>query len=170
MAIAVIVLCVGVAIFLIAYRSRKRLRLCATTLLLLVAVAGSYYFLLPSVSFRIDSRAVPGHMVVEFRAECPSAVQRPFPLQIAYRIPASGYTCSSTELPDSWMSIRFVFYDSDSQPSRHPPLLQDETFFSTGISSCGGRFQRYVHKDLVLRGGQLGETWYDFTRRVGMCR
>jgi hypothetical protein len=152
---------------IVAYRSKRWLFSSAVTILFIGAFVSAYYVIVPTVIFKIDVRAIPGHMLIEFRNGCPDSTRRFFPRRIEYVVPATGYTCSSTPLPDAWMRTFIAFYDATSDPATNPPPLVDKTFFATGRLECSGSPRQYVHKDLILPSARKRETWYDFTERVG---
>ncbi len=147
-------------------RKRRSLAFSGALALLVLGVDSVAYALVPSVTFAVAANAFPGHMVVEFRRDCPESIRRSFPLQIEYVVPRSGYTCSSTQLPQ-FLNAHFVLYGPDLSLRRAPPRLAGGTFFATGTLNCGGTSRNYLHKELAEQGtGGPRETWYDFARRV----
>ena len=147
-------------------RKHRSLAFSGTLALLVIGVDGVAYALVPSVTFAVAAKAFPGHVVIEFRRDCPKSVRRDFPLQIEYVVPLSGYACSSTELPE-YLNANFVLYDPDPSVRKVPPRLSGGTFFATGTLNCGGESRSYMHKELAEQGkGGLQETWHDFTQRV----
>jgi hypothetical protein len=150
---------------ILAYRTRRWLLCSAATLLLLGAVTITYYYvILPDVVFKINAVAFPGNMLVEFREGCPHSIRGILRRRIEYVVSASGYGCSSTDLPE-WFRLRMLFYDEDPTVTRVPPPLAGGTFFATGELSCAGSKRPYAHKALAAPGGPR-ETWYDFVERV----
>lgn len=150
---------------ILGYRTNRWLLSCVMTLLLVGAVMSTYYYVIvPAVTFKIDARAFPGHMVVEFGEGCPDGTRGILGRNIEYVVSASGYGCSSTQLPE-WFRLTLVFYDDDPNVTREPPPLAEGTFFSTGALNCSGSNRPYAHKDLAEPGGSR-ETWYDFVERV----
>lgn len=137
--------------------------------LLVLGMDGVTYALVPSVTFLVAAKAFPGHMVVEFRSDCPESVRRRIPLRIEYVVPVSGYACSSTPLPE-YLNANFVLYDPNPSVHKTTPRLAGGTFLATG--TCGGASTGYVHKELAEQGsGALRETWHDFAQRVNFrCR
>ena len=114
----------------VAVRSSRRLTLCGATVLLGLGLAGlTYFVVVPLVIFKIDSRAFPGNMVVEFNASCPDSTRGILRRRIEYIVSASGYGCSSTHLPGWWFRLSLVFYDDDPNVTREPPPLAEGTFF-----------------------------------------
>jgi hypothetical protein len=149
----------------LAYRTSRWLLCSAATLLLLAAVTITYYYvILPDVVFKINAAAFPGNMVVEFREGCPDSIRARLRRRIEYVVSASGYGCSSTDLPE-WFRLSMVFYDEDPKVTRVPPPLAGGTFFATGELSCAGSKRPYAHKALATPGGPR-ESWYDFVERV----
>ena len=150
---------------LLVARSPRRLALCGSTVVLFVGAAALLYFLvLPVVIFKINARAFPGHMVLEFREGCPDATRGILRRRIEYVVSPSGYSCSSTHLP-RWFRLSLVFYDTDPNITREPPPLAEGSFLSTGSLDCSGSSRPYAHKDLAEPRGPR-ETWYDFQERV----
>jgi hypothetical protein len=150
---------------ILAYRTSRWLLCSSATLLLLSAVTiTEYYVLMPDVTFKINAGAFPGNMVMEFRDGCPDSIRGTFPRRIEYVVSASGYGCSSTNLPE-WFRLSMVFYDEDPKVVRVPPPLAEGTFFATGELNCNGSKRPYAHKDLAAPGGPR-EGWYDFVERV----
>jgi hypothetical protein len=150
---------------LLVARSGRKLALCSSSLMLVIGGAALVYFVaIPLVTFKINARAFPGHMVVEFRDGCPDGTRGILRRRIEYVVSASGYGCSSTHLPQ-WFRLGLAFYDDDPNLLREPPPLAEGTFFATGELNCGGSRRPYAHKDLATPGGPR-ETWYDFVERV----
>jgi hypothetical protein len=83
-----------------------------TVVLVVGGTAFLYFGVLPLVVFKINARAFPGHMVVEFRASCPDGTGGILRRKIEYIVSVSGYGCSSTHLPE-WFRPSLVFYDDD---------------------------------------------------------
>jgi hypothetical protein len=150
---------------IVAYRSKRWLLWSAATALLLSGVMLTYYYVIvPDVIFKIHARAFPGNLVVEFREGCPPSIRGALRRTIEYVVPASGYACSGTHLPE-WFRVSMVFYDADPNVTREPPPLAEGTFFATGALDCNGSKRPYAHKDLAAPGGPR-ETWYDFVERI----
>jgi len=150
---------------LLVARSPKKLALCSSIVVLILGGAALTYFVgLPLVIFKINARAFPGHMVVEFRDGCPEGTRGILRRRIEYVVSASGYGCSSTHLPE-WFRLSLVFYDEDPSVTREPPPLAEGDFISTGALNCSGSSRPYAHKNLAEPGGSR-ETWYDFVERV----
>ena len=152
-------------------RRRRSLAFSGVLALLVVGVDGVSYALVPSVTFTVAAQAFPEHIVVEFRPDCPSSTRRTVPLQIEYVVPQTGYTCSSTQLPE-YLDVNFALYDRDPAVRRATPPLAGGTFFATGALNCAGASRSYVHRELVEKGtGGVRESWHDFAERVNFkCR
>src|SRR5437763_1267021 len=57
---------------LLIARSTRRPAVCSSAVMLVIGAATILYFVVvPLVIFKINARAFPGHMVVEFREGCP---------------------------------------------------------------------------------------------------
>jgi hypothetical protein len=150
---------------LLVARSPQRLALCSSTVVLAISGGALLYFaVVPLVIFKLNARAFPGHMVVEFREGCPDGIRGILRRRIEYVVSAPGYGCSSTHLPE-WFRARFVFYDNDPNVTREPPPLAEGAFFATGALNCGGSSRPYAHKDLAEPSGPR-EGWFDFVERV----
>jgi hypothetical protein len=151
------------------FRKRRNLAFSGALALLIVGVDGVTYAFVPSVTFLVAAKAFPGHMVVEFRSDCPGSIRRSVPLKIEYVVPVSGYACSSTPLPE-YLNAHFILYDPDPSVRKSPPRLAGGSFFATG--TCGGASTGYVHKELAEEGtGVLRKGWHDFAQRVNFrCR
>src|SRR5437773_9815536 len=150
---------------LLVARSQRKLALCSSTVALFICgVALLCFVVVPLVVFKINARAFPGHMVVEFRQDCPDGTRGILRRRIEYVVSASGYGCSSPHRP-AWHRLSLVFYDDDPNVTREPPPLAEGTFLATGALNCSGSSRPYVHKDLAEPGGSR-ETWYDFVERV----
>ena len=121
-------------VFLVA-RSPRKLALCSSAVVLVVGAGAILYFVVvPLVVFKINARAFPGHMVVEFQEGCLDGTRGILRRRIEYVVSASGYGCSSTHLP-GWFRLSLVFYDDDPNMTREPPPLAEGTFFFTGHST-----------------------------------
>ncbi len=152
-------------------RKRRSLAFSGVLALLVLGIDGVSYALVPSVTFTVAAPAFPGHIVVEFRPDCPASIRRALPLQIEYVVPQSGYTCSSTPLPE-YLDVNFALFDRDPAVRRATPPLAGGSFFATGALNCVGASRSYVHKELAEKGtGGVLESWHDFVERVNFkCR
>src|SRR5260370_9705748 len=108
---------------LLVVRSQRKLALCSSTVALFIGGGALLYFVVvPLVVFKINARAFPGHMVVEFRQDCPDGTRGILRRRIEYVVSASGYGCSSTH-PPSWHRPSWVFFDADPNITPQPPPL-----------------------------------------------
>ena len=112
-------------------RKRRNLAFSGVLALLVVGIDSVSYALVPSVTFTVAALAFPGHIVVEFRPDCPESTRRTVPLHIEYVVPESGYTCSSSQLPE-YLDVNFVLYGRDPAVRRATPPLAGGTFFRRG--------------------------------------
>src|SRR5437870_11739075 len=77
---------------LLIARSPRRLALCSSTVVLFIGAAALLYFVVvPLVIFKINARACPGHMVVEFRGGCRDGTRGILRQRIVYVVSASDY-------------------------------------------------------------------------------
>lgn len=131
-------------------RKRRNLAFSGALALLVVGVDGVTYAFVPSVTFLVAAKAFPGHMVVEFRSDCPGSIRRSVPLKIEYVVPMSGYACSSTPLPEH-LNAHFILYDPRSVGPQEPTascwrqLLRDRYLWGrfNGLRAQGVDGTRY---------------------------
>jgi hypothetical protein len=91
---------------LLVARSTRGLAVCSFAVMLVIGASVTVYFVVvPLVIFKINARAFPGHMVVEFREGCPDGTRGILRRRIEYVVSASGYGCSSTHRPASWQRV-----------------------------------------------------------------
>src|SRR5260370_39049631 len=123
---------------LLVVRSQRKLALCSSTVALFIGgVALLYFVVVPLVVFKINARAFPGHMVVEFRQDCPDGTRGILRRRIEYAVSASGYGCSSTHPPSSHC-LSLLFYDDDPNLTREPPPLAEGASVATRALNGSG--------------------------------